>query len=162
MRRFLNLRFVGDFHRSHWVFIYSLKPHRQNQNAACRSGRDLLPKRALNLTTKRWCAWRTHRSSPCQLLHPLRWTTHETPPGLRCCDDRLNHSTGRLSDSTDRVNVKTGVRATACMIRRQAVAEPVRFRSPGCHLRRECPSEAVRFFRCRECDATTARPTPQA
>ncbi|OXJ21458.1 MFS transporter [Burkholderia sp. HI2761] len=24
------------------------------------------------------------------MLYPLRWTTHETPPGLRCCDDRLN------------------------------------------------------------------------
>lgn len=38
MRRILNLGFVGDFLRLHWVFIYSLKPHWQSQNAACRSG----------------------------------------------------------------------------------------------------------------------------
>gem|GEM_PF-6152339 len=40
-------------------------------------GRDLFPELSFDLTTKRRCTWQAHCSSPRQLLHPSRRSSHK-------------------------------------------------------------------------------------
>jgi hypothetical protein len=56
----------------------------------CNACRDLLPKSPLDLAPMRRRTWRAHRCSPCQLIHPPRWSSHKHLLDQRCCDDRLN------------------------------------------------------------------------
>jgi HTH-like domain len=73
--RLMRMAGLSGASRRHWKVT-------TRQRAGARRGPDLTPMRRRT--------WRAHRCSPCQLIHPPRWSSHKHLLDHRCCDDRLN------------------------------------------------------------------------